>query len=83
MKIENSTKNGVLFITLEVGNVFKYLDNLCIKINAVHPFNAYDLILQDFVYVPDGAEIQPVKATLVIEWILSMYQTLVIGQGEK
>lgn len=72
MKIENSTKNGVLFITLEVGNVFKYLDNLCIKTNAVHPFNAYDLILQDFVYVPDGAEVQPAKATLIIDALLTL-----------
>lgn len=65
MQIEDRT--GVLFMTLEVGDVFKYLDSLYIKINPIHPMNAYDLISNDFVHVPDGAELQPVKATLVIE----------------
>lgn len=65
MKIEDRT--GILFVTLEVGDVFKFSDSLCIKINPIHPMNAYDLISNDFVYIPDGAEVQPVKATLVIE----------------
>lgn len=67
MKVENRTKEEVSFIALEVGDVFKYLDNLCVKTNEIYLMNAYDLILQDFVHVPDSAEVQPVKATLVIE----------------
>ena len=67
MKTEDRTKKEVSFIALEVGDVFKYLDNLCVKTNEFYLMNAYDFILQDFVHVPDGAEVQPVKATLVIE----------------
>lgn len=38
MKIEDRTRKEVPFGTLEVGDVFEYLDNLCLKIDPVYPF---------------------------------------------
>lgn len=86
MIIEDRTAKKVLFITLEVGDTFRFINNLYVKIDPIYPIDpnsdiediedfmkesfpmtAYDLISHDFVSISGDAQVQPVKATLIIE----------------
>lgn len=82
MKIEDKRNEEKKFGSLKNGDVFKYANNLYMKMDPfypdglssdiefmkkIYPMNAYNLISQAFVIIPSGAEVRAIKATFVIE----------------